>query len=174
MASHGKFHPKYPFYPFIIAYFEHPSIKYPRAVQFVIDTGADRTCISPDWRYLLQIPDREFQKYHTPQVTIAGKVRVDCLTNCTISFNRYQPNNTRDVYRFANLCILFSRLKYGSLSSAIRYRRLLRNVGNIPSILGRDVLSKMSLGYCQTSEYLFVTDQCVRYYQALSVHFPKP
>lgn len=166
MAAHGRFHNKYPYYPLMIGYFKHPSMKYPRTVEFVIDTGADRTFISPIWRYLLQVPPRNFKEYPNRMITIGGHVNVDCLDNCSLSFNRYDNSgHLCGAYELTGLRILFSKTTNGSH---------FKEEGKIPSLLGRDVLSTMSLGYCQKSQYLFLTQEYQRYYGALNLHFPKP
>jgi hypothetical protein len=43
-----------------------------------------------------------------------------------------------------------------------------------PNLIGRNVLEQLSLGYCQTSLYLFVTKQIGDYRAVLDANFPKP
>ena len=65
----------------------------------------------------------------------------------------------------SNLRILFARREDTKYYS---------DVGNMPNVLGRDVLTPMSIGCCRTNDYLFLTGRNQEYYDALAPVFPPP
>ncbi|MGD0785396.1 MAG: hypothetical protein ABR969_06255 [Sedimentisphaerales bacterium] len=172
MASHGYFHIKQPNRPLIVALFSHPSIKHARQLEFIIDTGADRTFIVPDWQKLLDIHDKDLREYPGDIHTFAGTIKMRCLDGCSLIFPRYNPEgNPKSAYQVSNLRVFFAA--NSGFFSSLR-RKPLTGAGKFPNVLGRDVLQQMSLGYCKTSSYLFVTQRTKDYQTALTSVFPNP
>ncbi len=163
--THGWFHRKHRHRPMIIAEVFHPSIGFSRGLNFVIDTGAERTLIVPYYEKMLKIPQDELVRDPNPIDTIGGKVHLVSLPSCCIVFNDLQdrpyPVGRISVYFFA------SEEKDKEIAP-------LMGKPDFPCILGRDVLQQLSLGYCQTSDYLFVTRNTKEYRDVMQREFPKP
>lgn len=164
MGAHGFFSPKHPYRPYIIGFFSHWSIK-SCPVKFLIDTGADKTYISPDWQTILRIPRKHRHRYHTKMISIAGLVEMDCVEDCSITFSK--GVSTSEAYKVSNLSVLMA-------AAVVSKKKPLTGKGLIPCILGRDVLDHLSLGFCKKAEYLFVTGRTNDYCQALNRQFPTP
>ena len=149
----------------IIAEIFHLSIGFSRGLHFVIDTGAERTLIVPYYEEMLQIPQNKLLRDPEPIDTIGGKINLVCLPNCCLVFNDLQhrpyPVGRISVYFFAPE---EKRKKVPPLMGK----------PDFPCVLGRDILEQLSLGYCQTSDYLFVTKQTEQYRDILQRQFPKP
>ena len=146
--------------PMIVAQFKHQSLPYSRMVEFVIDTGADRTYLSPAWRQILGLKSKDLVKYHTKMITINGPTTVDCLSRCSLSFGIGQANTS--LYKIENLRItVASQQSSGATKS-----------GLIPSLLGRDVLDQLSLCYHKQKNYLFITQRHDDFYNSLINNFP--
>ena len=169
MAVHGRFHDIPPYWPLISGVVLHPSIPHKLSYDFMIDTGADRTLIVPDHQELIKVPDEELVSIEKPIHSFAGKLELECLTNCTLVFNDRQ-NNT---YHFPESILYFLSSKSKRKISSTNQHPL-TGVERFPSVIGRDLLSHLSLGYCKISDYLFVTNRTSTYFDALHEHFPKP
>ncbi len=147
----------------ILAVIHHPVIEYEYTLQFVVDTGAEKTLVVPAYEELLCIPDSELIESPYEMDSIGGPVFFRCLPKCSLIFtdrlNRPYPVHGINIH-------FFSRKKMKKLP--------LTGVPDYPNLLGRDVLEQMSLGYCQTSECLFITKETVRYREALIEDFPQP
>ncbi len=170
MPAPARFDDKEPHWPLIVAYFRHPLVRSPRILEFIIDTGADRTLIVPDWQELLDIPKRALEPHPLPILTVAGPVRMDCLSNCTLDF--FRGNRMSQFYEVSNLRIFFSPSRRRWWWPWRRGHRLKLGEGKFPNILGRDVLAHLSLGYCKPENYVFLTGRNGDYYQSLSGNFP--
>ena len=169
MAVHGRFHPEPPFWPVISGTVLHRCVKFELSYDFMVDTGADRTLIVPDHQEVIAVPPEELIPIEKPIHSFAGELELECLTKCTIIFNDMENN----AYRFSDVILYFlSRKSRRKMSSDDG--RPLTGVERFPSVIGRDLLSKLSLGYCKPSDYLFVTNQTSTYFEALHHHFPKP
>jgi len=168
MHTHGRFSAKFGEPPEIIAYFRHPALSFERIIRFLIDTGAQRTFISPDIQDEMQIPSELFQEYNIPQITVNGLVYVNILPNCSLTFKVHTDdddgNGDKRVCTIPNLGFAFLRDR----SNFPKSRRI------IPNLLGRDVLHKLSLGYCREHDYIFVTSRNSVYYKTLQTEFPSP
>lgn len=165
MTAHGWFHKHKILYkrPMILAAVSHPDIQYTCTLPFVIDTGAERTLIVPRYEDILKIRKKAYISNPYSIDSIGGPVFFRCLPKCTIVFTDYNHCS----YPVKNISVHFfcqQRMKKVPLLGKADY----------PNILGRDVLDQVSLGYCQQSEYLFVTKDTENYGQALFPHFPQP
>lgn len=154
----------------IVAEVFHPSLThkpldYGRTLQFVIDTGAEKTLIVPYYEELLGIPDDELVPDPEPINTIGGEVRLVCLPNCCLVLNNMQHRP----YVVGRLSIYFF-----APQEKMKKKPPLMGEPDFPCIFGRDVLDQLSLGYCQTSDYLFVTKQTDKYRDKLQEEFPPP
>lgn len=165
MFTHGWFHKKHRHRPMIIAEIFHQSIGFSRGLHFVIDTGAERTLVVPYYEDMLQIPQDKLERDPYPIDTIGGKINLVCLPNCCLVFNDLQhkpyPVGRISVYFFAP-------------EEKRKRKPPLMGKPDFPCVLGRDILEQLSLGYCQTSDYLFVTKQTKQYRDILQQQFPKP
>ena len=168
MAVHGRFHSTPPYWPVISGMVLHPSIDFQISYEFMVDTGADRTLIVPDHQELIDVPQNKLIPVEKPIHSFAGKLELECLPDCTIVFNDMNNN----AYRFRKVKLYFLSKKSKRRVSA--GGRPLTGVERFPSVIGRDLLAQVSLGYCKTSDYLFVTNEVDRYFNALHEHFPKP
>jgi len=83
MPSYGYFNnDRFPHRPIVVATIKHDCLRYPRQVEFLVDTGACRTFIAPEWqKNILCIPDNKLVPYPDRVTTIMGDVPVDCLTS---------------------------------------------------------------------------------------------
>lgn len=165
MITHGWFHKKHRQRPMIIAEIFHPSMGFSRGFHFVIDTGAEKTLIVPYYEEMLKISQDALVRDPNPIDTIGGKVYLVCLPDCSVVFNdlNQQP------YVVGRVGVHFFSSEEKSKVAAP-----LTGDPDFPCILGRDVLDKLSLGYCQTSDYLFVTRWTNQYRDTLQLQFPKP
>ena len=165
-TSHGQFDGYDRIRPIISAEIWHPNITFDLSGPFcfVIDSGADHTFIVPHDEAMLGIPSGNLEEVKEEAHTFVGPVKLLTLKNSIIVFN----DETNYPHPIPNIDICFA---------APAYRDKLKPLavdGAFPSVLGRDVLDKLSMGYCKRSNYLFVTDDAERYYAELSKHFPKP
>jgi hypothetical protein len=165
MITHGRFHKQHRHRPMIIAEIFHPSIGFSRGFNFVIDTGAERTLIVPYYENMLKIPTNMLVRDIGPIDTIGGKVSLVYLPFCSMVFNDMQgkpyPVGRINVYFFAP-------------EEKSKIMAPLIGRPDFPCILGRDILQQLSLGYCQTSDYLFVTKNTKEYRDILLKEFPRP
>jgi hypothetical protein len=163
-----------PHRPIVNAIFMHACTQRCISLRFLVDTGADQTFIVPEHQKLLHIPD-DFVGFKTlPVDTLAGKYPFNFLTNCSLIFT--SPN--KQPTTISNLTIYFSIKPNAGLINKILKRKKPEKplaTGDVyPSILGRDVLQQLSMGYCNTSDYLFLSQRHKDYYNCLFKEFPEP
>ena len=173
MIVHGRFDNRFPHRPIVSCSLMHPAIKPKISWDFVIDTGADKTFIVPDYQNLLSIPKKYLQFETRPVQTLGGPFKFKFMTHCTLVFNdaKNQPHEIKD------LTVYFAAQKgfgnQGSVEGA-QPEKTLVGEGKFPNVLGRDVLSQVSLGFCKTNNVLFVTKHYSNYLKALNVKFARP
>ena len=162
--------------PTIIATVLHPSLPKVCHVgwEFVIDTGADRTLIAPDYQQILGIPDKLLKFEVSPMPTLGGEIKFRYLKDCSLVFTtdeNFKPRTIGGLILYfppkpaslrSNLCRKLFRCRHGDI---------LFGKKPYPCILGRDVLNRLSVGYCQTSNILFVTARHTDYATALESYF---
>jgi hypothetical protein len=162
MTVPARFMEGYPDYPVVIGYLWHVSLPRERELDFIVDTGADRTYVGADGRFSLQIPKRHFVPYASELTTIAGPAKVDHLEQCRLRFDRVDSNGQRiGEYIFRDVSLSFSRATIWGGS-------------RIPNLLGRDLLSKLALGYCYNPRHVFLTQRCHDFSNLLAPHFYRP
>lgn len=171
---HGYWDGASPHRPMINATFVHPCTKAEVCLDFMIDTGADRTFIVPEHQSLLEIPPSELQ-FETPFVqTLAGMLRFRALQGCTLIFNKGQ----KEAHAVNDITVFFAHYLPGWWSNITRRfsnkPRPLVGEGQSYSVIGRDVLQKLSLGFCKEKNLLFLSKRTDAYYAALENIFPKP
>lgn len=163
MTAHGWFHKIHRKRPMILATVQHSAVGYAHALPFIIDTGAERTVVVPEYEDLLQIQETSYEDCPFSMHSIGGPVHFRFLPKCTIVLTDcdHKPYPIRDisVHFFAQ-----DKMKKVPLKGKPDY----------PNIIGRDVLEQVSLGYCQTSTCLFITKQTVIYGNTLNKLFPMP
>lgn len=165
-AVYGRFDAKdpYPAKPVITAYFKHPLLKFERTLEFVVDTGASKTFISPDWQDTLQISKGNFESFPNPQITITGYVSVVCLRRCSLRFALDAKGE--QVYVVENLPIIFLPARIAKSA-----RKHHRGVGMIPNILGNDVLNTFGLFCCNTTNQVLLTRDFKKTSAVIYKHF---
>lgn len=163
MATFGYFSsPVWREWPCIVAMFSHHASRFKTLIEFVIDTGACNTFISPLTQVRVPVSEKYYTAYRTGVVTIHGLVRYDCLTGCSLHFF----SDGGDVYTVSGLNIFFAGKKT---------RRVLRKTSaKMPDLLGRDVLEKLALAYCRDPDRLFLTDLKQDFVNILDGQFPHP
>jgi len=164
-----------PHRPTINAFFSHPCTKRDFvSLKFLIDTGADQTFIVPEHQDLLHIPYGCTDFQVKPVDTLAGKYPFNFLTGCSLTFISH--DNTPKI--ISDVTVYFAvKPKTGVISKilGLKEKEVPLGAGGVyPSILGRDVLSQLCMGYCSTSDYLFLSQRYADYHKCLSTHFPKP
>lgn len=176
MIIHGIWRDKTPHRPIIHATLAHESISHTRSIDFIIDTGADKTFIAPDHQEILGISTKQLKFETKPVQTLSGVFRFHFLTGCSLVFNGKddQPHLLKDITAY------FSTRKQSVWDRLFRRKnenrrgQALFGKGNYPSILGRDVLQKLSLGFCRTSDILFISNKHENYSKALGSEFASP
>jgi hypothetical protein len=164
MTAHGWFHKKQRDRPTIVATISHPSISVERGLEFLIDTGAENTLVVPYWEGVIGVDKKSLVECPYPIDTIGGEIYITGLPNCTVVFSDQEGAP----YPVENIMIYF-------FSAKQKKRRVaLKGEAVYPNLIGRDILNQVSLGYCQTSEYLFVTKEIAQYRNALMSIFPPP
>lgn len=147
----------------IVATIFHESIGMSRPLPFVIDTGAERTLIPIDYERTLGINSDSLVEETIPINTLGGPVRLAYLPKCCIVLNDMNDApyvvGPKDIYFFSS-------------EEKQKKHPPLTGVPDFPCVLGRDVLDKLSLGYCQDSKYLFVTKKTELYRDTLLKEFP--
>jgi hypothetical protein len=142
----------------------HPHIETPHGLEFVIDTGAEMTLIVPYWEQVLNIRKGKLLDNPYEIDTIGGKISLACLPHCSIVFldveNKPYPVHDVSIHFFSE--------------KQKRKKTALMGEPVYPNVIGRDVLTGLSLGYCQTSKYLFVTKEIGDYKNVLKQKFPPP
>jgi hypothetical protein len=168
---HGRFLGKHPHWPIIDGILYHSSIKDLKvSYEFMVDTGADRTLIVPDHQEILGIRDEELIPIEKPIHTFAGQLQLKCLRECSLVLNDTHNNAV-----YINDFTVFFIAKKSKWKLFPKDDRPLSDKRIFfPSIIGRDLLSEMSLGYSESSEYLFVTRDTINYFSTLHSSFPKP
>lgn len=169
MITHGHFHHVYPHRPLIVASLYHKSLQYPCSLEFVIDTGADRTYIVPDDCNRLGISSNALIQAPGPIHTFVGLVDFYYMPNCSLIFTDHDQNS----YIIEDMPIFFPPPRR---SIPFRWfgKDVLLGEGKFPSVLGRDALEGLSMAFCKTSKYLFLTSRCDDYRQALEDAFGPP
>ncbi|MCK5175968.1 MAG: hypothetical protein KAR47_21415 [Planctomycetes bacterium] len=164
--------------PIVYATLYHPqlpseSLRY--TWPFLIDTGADNTLISPKYMELLQVSDDMLGPEVGPVQTLSGEVTFRYLADCTIIFTG--PNNAPNIIEGVRVYCPPKPRKVKRVCKALfrcRGAEIMASNRKFPCLLGRDVLQKLSLGYCKTSELLFLSKRHNDYKQALSPIFIPP
>jgi hypothetical protein len=165
--------------PLIFASIRHTSILPQPPFPFVVDTGANYTLILPYFERLLEIPERNYWEGEKPIETIGGPVQFRFLNGCNLIFTscNYTPFPVEEInvafYSPRNLSWLSRLTKRGRL---IRKGLPFNETGKevFPNVLGRDVLNKLGLGYCEPEGDLFITNQTNVYHDDLLQSFPAP
>lgn len=168
MAVHGMFATNHGKKPTIWATILHPKIKVQISMPFIVDTGADSTLIVPYYESILGVAQRSMKHGDVPFETIGGDIYLAVLGGCTIYISGIGHEGGYSVNPVP--------VKFFSKKLMKRHGRNIPLAGdaNYPNILGRDVFDYVSLGYCQSSLCLFVTEETTRYRSALDPHFPRP
>lgn len=166
-TAHGWFHERHRNRPMVLATVTHPAIAVLVPLPFIVDTGAECTVIVPQWEEVLRIPDSAFQEPQDrlPMESIGGQICFRFLPDCRLVLSDRR-----------NQCYPIGPLGICSFSRKHMDPENLPLTGepDFPNVLGRDVLEKLSLGYCQKSGCLFVTEDTASYKDALGVIFPRP
>ena len=137
--------------------------------EFVLDSGADISFISPEHMSLLGITNDKLVPT-APIETLGGSVKFGCLSGCSLFFTDDKGN--QQVFKLPyiyfppvplgwrhNLC----KKVFGCHNSQV----MSRDTKVYPSLLGRDVLRQLSLGFCQNSDVLFISQHYNNYRSAL-------
>jgi hypothetical protein len=138
MIAHGRWS-GYPPRPMIVGVFIHRRLEIQCPIEFLIDTGADRTLIAPEYQAILRIPDNELTPYTTPVRTLGGNQYFSYLSDCILVFPSDTPKSL--CYKNLNLFFYSPRRKLGFLHP-LHKQNPIEWQGKFPSILGRDVLSE--------------------------------
>lgn len=149
--------------------------EYP-TLSFVVDTASDRTFIVPyhERKYFarhalpLQGPVMDVE-------TVAGPMPFMYLAHCSLMF----LDATGALLAVTDIPVYFGGSRPTGLISkaaaALFGRRLPRvGEGQHYSVLGRDVLNRLALGYCNPTNILFMTTDTDDYSTALRPVFPRP
>jgi hypothetical protein len=131
---------------------------------FVVDSGADHSFIVPHDEQLLGVARDNLVEVGEDAHTFVGSIKLLALPHCSIVLNDFY--NAPHVVSDISICFIDPRDQ--------KKLKPFATDGAFPSVLGRDVLDKLSMGYCKRSSYLFLTDDADRYYTKLRDHFPKP
>jgi hypothetical protein len=176
MTFHGRWDGQEPHRPLISATFSHPRIDSKLTLPFIVDTGADKTFIVPEHQRLLNIhPD--LTPFETEPVhTISGTYPFNYLTGCSLIFTGLDgsPHKIDDITIYFPPTRKCSRWNPLNWISSKKKNESLVGEGDFPSILGRDILQKLSVGYCKEKDYLFISQRNREYFIALKDEFPKP
>lgn len=163
-----------PHRPTVLAYFTHSCInkeKQCTPIRFLIDTGADRTFIVPEHQALLEIPPEHINFEVKPVDTLAGQYPFKYLRDCALTF----VGDNGVVKTVKDLTIYFAaNSKKGLFNIFKKNDKPLSASGVYPSILGRDVLKELCMGYSNEKDYLFLSQRNDDYYKCLSTNFLKP
>lgn len=160
MAVHGHFHSAYQRRPIISATLVHGCVNARIPLDFMVDTGADRTLLVPEHQELLGISSEHLVSVPNPIYTLAGPVQCDSLPGCALVFVDRDDNPLA----IHGVDVWFLRNK------KTKWKEFMGE-GCVPSILGRDVLEKLALSYCPQRDQLLLTDRTAQYSDLVAAEF---
>jgi hypothetical protein len=137
---------------------------YDVAIEFVVDTGADTTYIVHQDEIRLQFAKEKLVEVPGPVSTLGGVVDFVALPHCHLVFWDVNHNP----YGIEDLSIYFLSPSFK------RKQRVHLAEGTFPSVLGRDVIEQLALGYCREKGLLCLTDQHQEFTDALLGFFQPP
>ncbi len=160
MGAFGSFSQRKNMAPTVVGSLIHPDIQKKIPLEFIVNTGADYTLITPVHQALLGIRDNQLLQVPEPFETLAGPLHVDALPECTLLIGDSDGN----VLGIKSLTVYFLSKK--------SKKKLAKRGGSFLNILGRDAMQHLALGYCQSYGRLFLTPRTADYSHSLEKHFP--
>ena len=140
--------------------FYHPKLKQPRVVEFVVDTGASMTTISPKDQVHLGIDPVALNLPRSKRKiwTMGGTAPAFTLHDCMVCLFDDKNNDKRMDLELAEVDLLERSPRAPSQKGAHHEAERLKILDNIPSVIGRDVLKaqrlSLHINYDEGTAYL--------------------